>query len=372
MEPADQQLRTLKATCLCGNAKHEMEVPSSALPLEATMCHCTSCRHMTGMLCLTAAPLPSNYRPTASLLSRLRGYEILENLIYYHCPECGTKVLAQYLDNWSTFLGTLEEGDSSVYKIATHIFVEETIDGGFSDFLPAVDGKQIQRLAKYTDSEELPRHWTSPDRKGIDTSSKDRLHGYCRCGGVEFWISRPSSRSSWAKEAYDHGTWPHDKLPPSGDETFWLRDNGTKFRAAVCPCDSCRLAANGNAFAQWAYIPTVDVSLDAEGKIPMPESLTWGTMKSCRTSERASQHFCGTCASVIFWNTDSRPYLKDFGVGLFDAADGARAESWLQWRTKELRHREDGLRRAPSLTLGVESGLAEYAIARSDEGPKPQ
>lgn len=361
---ANQEVRTLKAACLCGNAKHEMKVSTSALPLQATMCHCTSCRHMTGLLCLTAAPLPSEYKPSESLLERLQGYEVMENLLYYHCPHCGTKMLAQYLDNWSTFLGVLEEGDPSVYEIATHIFVDETIDGGFSNFLPEVHGKQIQRFAKYTDSETLPSHWTAPSRKMPETSPNDRLHGYCRCRGVEFWISRPSTRSSWAKEAYHGNAWPKGRYAPES-ETFWLRQNGKKFRAAVCPCDSCRLAANGNSFAQWAYIPTVDVSLDAEGKIPMPESLTWGTLKSCRTSERASQHFCGTCGAVVFWNTDARPYLKDFGVGLFDAEDGARAESWFHWRTKDLRHREDGLRRAASLTLGVEKGLKEYAENRA-------
>lgn len=320
---------------------------------------------MTGLLCLTAAPLPPDYRPEESLLDCLQGYEVLENLIYYHCPNCGTSLLARYLDNWSTFLGVLEEGDTSVYEIATHIFVEETIDGGFSDFLHQVDGKQIQRLAKYVDSEELSLHWTSPERNQVETNSSDRLHGYCRCRGVEFWISRPSARSAWAKEAYYQGTWPNNQSSPPDNETFWLRENRTKFRAAVCPCDSCRLAANGNSFAQWAYIPTVDVSLDAEGKIPMPDSLTWGTLKSCRTSDGASQHFCGTCGAVVFWNTDARPYLKDFGVGLFDAADGARAESWFQWRTKDLRHREDGLRRAKSLTLGVEDGLRAYAEKRA-------
>lgn len=316
---------------------------------------------MTGLLCLTAASLPPEYRPADSLLSRLQGYQVLENLIYYHCPSCGTSMFARYLDNWSTFLGVLEEGDTSVYEIATHIFVEETLDGGFSDFLPHVKGKTVERFAKFTDSETLPLQWTSPDRREVPEVPGDRLHGYCRCRGVELWISRPSTRSLWAKEAYTHGTWPQDQPPPPARESFWIGQHSTKrFRAAVCPCDSCRLAANGNAFAQWAYVPTVDVSLDAEGKIPMPESLLWGSLKSCRTSERASQHFCGTCGAVVFWNTDARPYLKDFGVGLFDAADGARAESWFEW-SKSMRFREDGLRRAEAITLGVEDGLKECA-----------
>jgi hypothetical protein len=259
-------------------------------------------------------------------------------------------------------IGTLEEGDTTVYEIAAHIFVGDTIDGGFSDFLPSINGKAVQRYAQFREGEQLPLYWSHPSRtiRKSSHAPNDKLHGYCHCRGVEFWISRPSARSAWAKVAHETGTYPHDQPLPPESETFWLRDNRTKFRAAVCPCDSCRLAANGNAFAQWAYIPTVDVSLDPEGKIPMPDSLSWGTLKSSRTSERASQHFCGKCGAVVFWNTDARPYLKDFGVGLFNSPDGARAEGWLKWRTKEMRHREDGLRRAEALTLAVEKGLRDY------------
>ncbi|EME42677.1 hypothetical protein DOTSEDRAFT_73485 [Dothistroma septosporum NZE10] len=145
-----------------------------------------------------------------------------------------------------------------------------------------------------------------------------------------------------------------------------MTDNKTKYQAALCPCDSCRLAGNGQAFAQWAYIPTDCVFLDPTGKVPMPENLQWGTLKSCRTAT-ASQHFCGRCGAVIFWNSDARPYLKDFGIGLFDSPDGARAESWFRWRTRKLRHREDGLKRARELMLAVEEGLEGYEEDRQSQ-----
>ncbi|SMY25257.1 unnamed protein product [Zymoseptoria tritici ST99CH_1A5] len=323
---------------------------------------------MTGQLCLTLARLPWTYAPESTLLSRLQKYDFSENISHYFCPSCGTNILCRTTDRengtnpWMIAVGTLEEGDTSVFEVARHIFVGDTGDGGFADFLTSVNGKHIPRYANHPGSEQLPLYRTHPNRRTqASTSPDDKLHGYCHCRGVQFCISRPSTRSAWAKIAHETGSYPTDQPLPLQRETFWLRADRTKFRAAVCPCDSsCRLAANGNAFAQWAYIPTVDMSLDAEGKIPMPKSLRWGTLKTCRTSERASQHFCGRCGAVVFWNTVARPHLKDFGVGLFEGVDGARCEGWFEWRTKEMRHRADGLRRAKELTLAVEEGLREY------------
>lgn len=259
---------------------------------------------------------------------------------------------------WLVHTGTLEQGDASIYRLDAHIFVEDTLDGGLANFLTEVDGRRVKRHAPYFDSEELPLGWTASDRPEIQKPGPDeRLHGYCKCGGVEFWLAPPSASSSAGIHKDDE--FPKDRYISSDDEVFWMTDNQTKYQAALCPCDSCRLAGNGQPFAQWAYVPTGAVLIDPAGNVPIPDNLQWGTLKSCRTAN-ASQHFCGRCGAIVFWNLDARSYLKDFGVGLFDSPDGARAESWFHWRTAELRHREDGLRRAKELTLAVEKGLKEY------------
>lgn len=177
---------------------------------------------------------------------------------------------------------------------------------------------------------------------------------------MEFWLAQPSRRSLFPQHAYEGVEIPSSDADIPPESRLTLKANNSKFPAAICPCDSCRVAGNGQAFASWVYVPTVNISLDAEGKTPMPNSLQWGPLKSYSFTERSSQHFCGRCGAMVFWDTKARPWLKDFGVGLFESRDGARCESWFHWRTGEMNHREDGLSRARSLTLAVERGTVAY------------
>ena len=236
--------------------------------------------------------------------------------------------------------------------------MEDTLDGGLADFVAEVDGQRIKRHARSWDSEELPLGWRASGRPQVKPpQANERLHGYCKCRGVEFWLAPPCVSSS--AELHSNKVFPKDRYISPKDEVFWITDNKSKYTAAVCSCDTCRLVGNGQPFAQWAFIPTDAVSLDPAGKVTMSESLQWGTLKSYRIGT-ASQNFCGRCGATVFWNQDDRPWLKDFGLGLFDSPDGARAESWFHWRTKSFRNREDGLKWAPELTIAVERGLTEY------------
>ena len=361
------QLRTIPATCHCGNAQHDITLRASAFPLDSNWCHCTSCRHMTGTLCLTAVPVPPEYAPADSLVRKLTPFDFSSNIRHYFCPTCGTNMFARCIDgptevDYVISIGTLEQADASVYRMKAHIFIEDTVDGGFADFVTTFDRFPVKRWSRYFDDDDedklLPPHWKAASRR--PPAPEDRLHGYCKCRGVEFWISRPSARSAWAKQTDETGTFSADQPLPPESETPWLCENRTKFEAIVCPCDSCRLAGSGMAFAQWASIPAVDMSLDAEGEVPLPKDMAFGTLKSYRTSDRASYHFCAKCGADVFRSADAMPYVKHVGVGLLDSPDGARAESWLKWKTGPLNHREDGLKRAEKLTLAVESGLAEY------------
>ena len=108
----------------------------------------------------------------------------------------------------------------------------------------------------------------------------------------------------------------------------------------------------------WAFIPTIDISLDADGGTPF--SLPFGSLKSYRSSTDVERYFCGTCGATVFFTADDREGLVDAAAGLLDAPEGARAESWLEWRTTRLSFREDSLPRAEALTLGVEEGLKKF------------
>jgi len=304
------------------------------------------------------------YSPPQDFVDKLQPYAFSDRITYYHCPTCGTTMLcrkdiarnSEY--TWSISTGTLEKAED-VFYVDCHEYVADTLDGGFSDFLQHVGGKQINRWPGDPDEgEQLPLFWQSPSRPKVSPSPTDRLHAHCKCGGVQFWLARPSARSAMGKAAWPDVLHPHNSTAPKPEETsWWLRAGGTKFLAGCCSCNSCRLAT-GEEWIEWAFVPAVDITLDEAGTVPF--SREFGTLKHYRSSDEVTRHFCGGCGATVFWDGEERPQLLDIAVGLLDAPEGARAESWLEWRTARLSYREDALSRAKSLTLGVEEGLKAY------------
>lgn len=260
---------------------------------------------------------------------------------------------------WDVMTGTLESINDVIDEIESHDFVADTMDGGFSDFLIEFRGKTIPRSAGFTGkSEELPLYWKSKDRPDVSPSPTDRLHCHCKCNGVEFWIARPSERSKQAL-----GAWPdliipyYSNQPKSDGSAWWLRDEGRKFLAGLCSCNTCRLDT-GMEFIEWAFVPTIDISSDPEGKRKF--ELPFGSLKGYRSTSDVERYHCGGCGASVFYTADDRTDLVDVAVGMMDAPEGARAESWLEWRTQRLSFREDALPRAKDLTLAVEDGLEEF------------
>ena len=359
--------KTVKARCLCGAVQHELTFLSSEFPLKSEFCHCNSCRRMSGNLCLTLAFLPQSYQPSEDLLAKLQTFQFSKRLTDYSCPTCGTHMLAfAWKDaddhskgsSWDVMSGTLEKADG-VFEIISHEFIGDTLDGGFTDFLPVDHGNTIKRrMWGFDTKEDVPLYWYSPDRPEVKPSPDDKLHGHCKCGGVNFWVSRPSERSKKAA-----GAWPdliipfHSNQPRPDHSGWWLRENGTKFLAGVCSCDSCRLDT-GMEFIAWAFVPTIDISLDKDGNEAF--KLPFGTLKEYRSSHDTIRYHCGTCNASVFYTNDDRDDLVDVAVGLLDAPEGARAETWLDWRTKRLSYREDGIKRAEAFTLAVEDGLDKF------------
>ncbi|KAK3691341.1 hypothetical protein LTR37_018702 [Vermiconidia calcicola] len=352
------ETKTLKATCLCGTAAHTLNLPSSVFPLKAYICHCNSCRHTTGALFLSIILIPesTSYEPSAELLNKLVPFQFSKRLTYYHCATCGALTLQHCWNdasdpskghNWDLATGSLEQADG-VFEVQCHEHIADTLDGGFSDFLPSINGKSLPRWTANPDSEDLPLYWSSPSRPQITPSSSDNLHAHCKCTGVEFWISRPSERS---KQAADKSCW-------------WLQENGTKFTAGVCSCNSCRLDC-GQEMIQWAFVPTVDISLDEKGE--KGYEVPFGTLRAYQSSGDVTRYFCGACGATVFFTCDERKDLVDVAVGMLDAAEGARAESWLKFRTGRVSYREDAVPRAESFVLGVENGLKQFAEHQQQE-----
>ena len=83
--------------------------------------------------------------------------------------------------------GTLEQAEG-IFELEGHEFIADTLDGGFADFLPAIDGKQLARGSGAPNKgEKMPLYWQSPDRPTVKPKADDKLHAHCKCGGVEFW-----------------------------------------------------------------------------------------------------------------------------------------------------------------------------------------
>ena len=172
-------------------------------------------------------------------------------------------------------------------------------------------------------------------------------------------IARPSERSKDATCGWPDlivPYWSTDQAPAS--EAWWLRENGTKFLAGNCACNSCRLDT-GMEFMNWCFIPTIDISLDAEGREKY--KVPFGTLKEYQSSEHVKRYHCGTCGATVFFTSDERRGLVDVAVGVLDAPEGARAESWLDWRMNRLSFREDSISRAETLTLALEEGQKKWA-----------
>lgn len=359
--------RTLNASCLCGVADHQITVPSSAFPLPLSLCHCDSCRRMTGTLALTIISLPDEYEPTQETLDKMVPFKFSKRLIEYHCKTCGTQMLAHCWrdgddhskgSQWDASSGTLDKIEGLV-QVTGHEFIADTLDGGFADFLTSYTGKPLPRWPHQPGrGEEIPLRWEHPDRPKLEPTPADRLHAHCKCGGVEFWIARPSERSKYAPSKWPDLLIPyHTGRRGTEGESWWLRESGKKYLGGVCSCNSCRLDT-GMEWVEWAFVPAVDISLDREGNVPF--SRDFGTLKRYRSSENAIRYHCSTCGATVFFFGEDRPHVIDVAVGLLDASEGARAESWLEFWCGRLSFREDAIPRAESLTLAVEKSLKEH------------
>jgi hypothetical protein len=255
---------------------------------------------MTGSLCNTIVMLPKHYDAEQSIVAKLQSFVFSEHITWYHCPTCGTQVMARAIDEgvaghrWILASGTLEQAEG-VFELDGHEWIGDTLDGGFSDFLQHCHGEQLDRYAgHFGKDEKLPLYWQSQSRPDVEPKADDKLHAHCKCNGVEFWIARPSARS-----ALGNAPWPdliipyHTKPPPPPKGTaWWLRVKGTKFLAGNCSCNSCRLAT-GMEWINWTFVPTIDITLDSTGEVPFRRD--FGTLKHYRSSDEVTRHFCGTC-----------------------------------------------------------------------------
>lgn len=153
---------------------------------------------------LTGVSAADTWSPSKEILSHMVPYDFSDRLRQYHCSKCGTIMFTRV--SWSVMdankgvhfdvmSGTLERFDGFL-EIAAHEFVADTLDGGFADFLTTVSGAHIERWShRPWKSDQLRLYWQSPDSVPPKACSSNMLRARCKCGGVQFWISRPHVES---------------------------------------------------------------------------------------------------------------------------------------------------------------------------------
>ncbi|KAI0112902.1 hypothetical protein F4814DRAFT_419833 [Daldinia grandis] len=374
-------------SCLCDAARQTVVLrtnESTPGPLGVDLCHCYDCRHSSGLLCVSYAPIQAprslnnfiaypdeSAQPSATIPRR------------YFCRTCGCHVFRcsavsnKEIDrSWDVATGTIigqvgadddltevdDKKEEPLLRYTRHININSTKDGGLSPFIRLVDGTESPQKSRITDD------------KGRD--AKDVLEAHCHCKTVRFFITRPDASSRLPRSAFPDlivpmATSPREIVDNPRDEKWWLRPQSkgspdlTRYMAGTCACRSCRLAA-GFEIQTWAFVPRSNIfflppaspspSSSSLSTYPHPPSnissaalpldfptlqQTYSPLRTYESSPGVFREFCPRCGASVFWHDRWRPDLIDVSVGLLAADEGARAESWLDWWRGRVSFQED-------------------------------
>ena len=339
---------TLRFSCFCNQVKGSVKVPTSKLPLPCTFCHCNICRHQSGELCVSLLGMPDGYT-AFEVQGPLKQYNASKDVNRFFCSHCGTNVYMQGPNPGEADLCTgVLENDDDILDPQNHIFVTDTRDGGLRDWLP--DIKAWEGYSKQSQQIDGNSKIQLPSRS---TDGRE-LYAYCQCRGVQFKITRPNEASKTLSSPSCDLLTPYtsgatDELQNS---PWWLCGS-TKYLAGTCACDSCR-KASGFEIQTWCFLPKPNL-LQMNGE---PIDFGMGTLKTYSSSKGVSREFCRVCGATVFWRGDERPQLIDVSVGLLDANEGSRAESWLSWKTNRISFEEEAQKK--SLVGRVGAGLKQW------------
>ncbi|KAF2999836.1 hypothetical protein E8E13_007150 [Curvularia kusanoi] len=239
--------------------------------------------------------------------------------------------------------GTLVNDDICPIRFTEQSFVGDTIDGGASVWLKHAnaDGFECSRFEREADDcspeDALPQNWPPNDKLiGYKETDGHSVAIRCKCRGVDLVLQRG-----------DYSGIARKQLP-------WNIDPEThKLSAVFCGCDSCRLQGGLDVW-YWAFFNMQHLGA-AQGGSAFPKSKNElkefidrkdpviGTLAYYASATRAGvlRFFCSNCSATVFFGEDKEPELLDVSVGLLDAPDGARAESFLSWSFGQMDFKED-------------------------------
>ncbi|EQL35429.1 hypothetical protein BDFG_02916 [Blastomyces dermatitidis ATCC 26199] len=327
-----------RIACPCNRASQTVILdwsPDSVMrsPSVLPFCHCDTCRRTAGLLCTSYVPLKQG-KQSGPDLNGLVEYHfeplVLRNM---RCPCLSPDQGNRRLTEASSVCPSQLEGFFRAERNATHVSQE----------LPAL----LQHI--YT-----PTSWTS-DQKSNESqqespnsapSSTKTLAASCQCEGVKFFMTAPNHTSRSPTSPWSDVLVPyHSSTPPSAaaanpnDVKWWLCDNGTKYLAGLCACNSCRLAS-GFPIQSWAFISRLNIFKTSDGSNLAYDDL--GTLKY-KSSPGVYREFCGVCGATVFWHSDERPEVVDVSVGLLRAETRVRIDDWLHWELGRISFEEHAL-----------------------------
>ncbi|KAJ3520666.1 hypothetical protein NM208_g13618 [Fusarium decemcellulare] len=329
---------TLTARCLCNTHVFESITPKSSLPLAASVCHCTSCRHLTGALCLVCALWPNENED----LSCLKRYSFSPNIDIFSCAKCSTQLFCRDVHTLvpEVLTGALDNTDKLI-KYDRHIFVGDTKDGGSSIwFRKNVDGEPIKTWDQHAnESKELLELWPASPQNTIDQPvSSELVPIWCHCRGVQLFLESGHDLIG--------GT---SKIPSNPPD---LKTG--KYITSLDACDSCRLCLGADLIC-WTFVPMDHILPSAEATSSdlrfhniseLQDAVArkdpqLGTLSIYKSSENVARYHCSSCSATLFYTEQGRPGQVDIAIGVLDHPSGARAEGLLSWDYSHVDHEQD-------------------------------
>lgn len=340
---ADEHI-TIKARCLCNTHTFTASLPKAKLPLDASVCHCTSCRHLTGALCLVDVHWPNEEED----VSALKCYAHSPNINFYSCPTCSSQMFCKsnFAGNSLRVITGVLDNTPGLVRYHHHSFVGDTKDGGASVWLRGGPDGHVARSWKEQcgQSEELEHGWPRPSSAERQIlSPEDRAHPeftplWCHCRGVNFSLRSGLDLAS--------GTNKKMSTPPSADTG--------KYTTHMDACDSCRRAL-GSDLIYWAFVPVDHIHLtnkpsasdqNLQTMSDLKDAVTrkdprLGTLAVYESSEGVARYHCSKCSATIFYTETGLPDQADIAIGVLGHAEGARAEGILAWNYTNMDHMKD-------------------------------
>ena len=368
-------MNQIKAQCLCGGVSEKVTLRKGQQGV--SVCHCDTCRYSSGLLCTSYFPV-EDFPTSTDQLSR---HGLSARTTAFFCKTCGCHVARSQQSQdgqleWEVASGTVVDADAESGPLHEHhTHVQDTKDGGISPWIPSL------RHYGGGDGPQMPAPPTGERNARSDDATV--LLGSCLCGTVRFEVTRPGPESRQPSRGlpdltHAYNTTSQEIMQNPDDVKWWIPGDGSRYLAGTCACRSCR-QSSGFEIQTWAFVPRTNIFFLVPGttgpgetarrRVPLDfATLPQGILRTHSSSPNVCRDFCGTCGASVFWREKGKPDVIDISAGLLRAAEGARAESWLDWWTDRVSFSEEvGVGRAgwPAATASalmqdLEKGLKAW------------